>query len=68
MFATIHPDTALSSIDIIGEQLRVTGHFDDPAAQTCVEKEPPFGGPATPPDEVIASCQRLFVLTAFERI
>ena len=68
MFATIHPETALSSIDIIGEKLRVTGHFDDPAAQTCVEKEPPFGGPATPPDEVIASCQRLFVLTAFERI
>jgi hypothetical protein len=68
MFATIHPETALSSVDIIGERLRVTGHFDDPAAQTCVETEAPFGGPSTPPDEVIAMCQRLFVLTGFERL
>lgn len=68
MFATIHPDTAVAPQDIVGRQLRVTGHFDDPAAQTCRETAAPFGGPATPPDEVIASCRNLFVMTGFESV
>jgi hypothetical protein len=67
MFATIHPDTAVTSADIYGEQLRITGHFDDPAAQTCVETEAPFGEPSDP-DDVIAYCRNLFVMTAFERL
>jgi len=68
MFATIHPDAAAAAQDIIGRELRVTGHFDDPAAQTCRETAAPFGGPATPPDEVIASCRNLFVMTGFESV
>jgi len=67
LFATIHPETALSPSDILGERLRVTGHFDDPAAQTCVETEAPFGEPSDPED-VIDSCRNLFIMTAFERI
>ena len=68
MFAAIHPETAVSSVDLLGERLRVTGHFDDPAAQTCVETQAPFGGPGTPPELVITYCRSLFVLTAFERV
>lgn len=67
MFATIHPETALSSMDILGERLHITGHYDDPAAQTCVETAAPFGEPSDPAD-VIAGCRNLFVMTAFERI
>jgi hypothetical protein len=68
MFAAIHPDTAVASQDIVDRQLRITGNFDDPAAQTCRELEAPFGGPATPPDEVIGYCRNLFVMTAFESV
>lgn len=52
---------------IVGERLRISGHFDDPAARTCVETEAPFGQPSDPQD-VIDSCRNLFVMTAFERI
>lgn len=65
MFAAIHPDTNLIASDIVGRSLRITGHFDDPAAQTCRETQAPFGGATTPPQQVIASCQAMFVLTAF---
>jgi len=68
MFAAIHPDTAVATQDIVGRQLRITGHFDDPAAQTCRETEAPFGGPSTPPDDVIASCRNLFAMTGFEAV
>lgn len=40
---------------------RVTGHFDDPAALTCVwAVEPPAPDPAT----VVVSCRAMFVATA----
>ena len=68
MFSAIHPETALDALDIVGRQLRITGHFDDRAAQTCRETEAPFGGPTTPPEQVIADCQRLFVMTGFEQL
>jgi hypothetical protein len=67
MFAAIHPETAVVPNDIYGEQLRITGHFDDPAAQTCVETEAPFGVPSDP-DDVIEGCRGVFVMTAFERV
>jgi hypothetical protein len=65
MFAAIHPETNVVAEDIIGRSLRITGHFDDPAAQTCRETDAPFGEATTPPQQVIAYCQRMFVLTAF---
>jgi hypothetical protein len=45
-------------------QVRVTGHFDDPAAQTC--RETALGGGATtlaPAAEMIERCRRTFVVT-----
>lgn len=65
MFAAIHPETNLVANDIVGRSLRITGHFDDPAAQTCRETDAPFGEATTPPQQVIAYCQAMFVLTAF---
>lgn len=67
MFAAIHPETALEASDIMGRQLRVTGHFDDPAAQTCRQTEPVFDE-VTPPPPDISSCRNLLVLTAFEEL
>jgi hypothetical protein len=52
----------------MGRSLRITGHFDDPAAQTCRETEAPFGGATTPPQQVIGICQTEFVLTAFSNL
>jgi hypothetical protein len=68
LFAAIHPDALAASANIRDRPLRVTGHYDDPAAQTCRQPEGPFGGPPDPPEDVIASCQRLFVLTAFDSL
>jgi hypothetical protein len=44
---------------------RVTGHFDDPAAQMCHETEraPAIGGTPQPMAETIAQCRRTFVVT-----
>ena len=44
---------------------RVTGHFDDAAAQTCHETEraPAIGGTPQPVAETIAQCSRTFVVT-----
>ena len=44
---------------------RVTGHFDDAAAQTCHETEraPAIGGTPQPVAETIALCRRTFVVT-----
>jgi hypothetical protein len=68
LYAAIHPDALAAAANAMGRPLRVTGHFDDPAAQTCRQTEGPFGGPPDPPEAVIASCQSLFVLTAFESL
>ena len=67
MFAAIHPETALEASDIIGRMLRVTGHYDDPAAQTCRQTEPVFDEATVPPPD-ISYCRNLFVLTAFEQL
>jgi len=65
MFVAIHPETALEARDIMGRPLRITGHFDDPAAQTCRQTEPVFDE-VTPPPPDISGCRNLFVMTAFE--
>jgi hypothetical protein len=67
VFAAIHPETALESSDIMGRPLRITGHFDDPAAQTCRQTEPVFDEATVPPPD-ISGCRNLFVLTAFEQL
>jgi hypothetical protein len=67
LFAAIHPETALESSDIMGRPLRITGHFDDPAAQTCRQTEPVFDE-TTPPPPDISGCRHLFVMTGFEQL
>ena len=47
-------------------QVRVTGHFDDPAAQTCVESQPIPGESARPTVDVIDRCRSIFVVTHVE--
>jgi hypothetical protein len=67
MFAAIHPETALQWSDIMGRRLRVTGHYDDPAAQTCRQTAPIFDEATVPPPDP-SGCRNLFVLTAFEQL
>jgi hypothetical protein len=67
LFAAIHPETALEAGDIMGRPLRITGHFDDPAAQTCRQTEPVFDEATVPPPD-ISGCRNLFVLTGFEQL
>ena len=67
LFAAIHPETALESSDIMGRPLRITGHFDDPAAQTCRQTQPVFDE-VTPPPPDPSACRILFVMTAFEQL
>jgi hypothetical protein len=42
---------------------RIIGHFDDPAAQTCVEGPPPGGGEPMSPALVVLTCRARFVAT-----
>jgi hypothetical protein len=51
----------------MGRPLRITGHFDDPAAQTCRQAEAAFNE-ITPPPPDISGYRNLFVLTAFEQL
>ena len=67
LFAAIHPETALEWSDIMGRSLRITGHYDDPAAQTCRQTEPIFDQ-VTPPPPDSSSCRNLFVLTGFDQL
>jgi hypothetical protein len=55
-----------SPISVAGvPNARVTGHFDDAAAQTCHETEraPTIGGTPQPVAETIALCRGTFVVT-----
>jgi hypothetical protein len=67
MFAAIHPETALDASDIMGRTLRITGHYDDPAAQTCHQTEPVFDEETPAPPDIFG-CRNLFVMTAFEQL
>jgi hypothetical protein len=45
--------------------VHLTGHFNDPIATTCkVVPKPGTSAPALDPNEVIASCQQSFVVSA----
>jgi hypothetical protein len=47
----------------LGTNVRITGHFDDPAAQTCREVEPIPGESPRPASEMIQVCRQTFVVT-----
>ena len=59
----IHPSASLSIPNEPYAQVRVTGHYDDPAAQTCRETENAFGGSLAPAAQMIELCRRQFVIT-----
>jgi len=46
-----------------GTDVRVTGHFDDPAASTCRETETGGGETPAPAAETVEHCRRQFVVT-----
>jgi hypothetical protein len=46
----------------VGTAVSVIGHFDDPAAATCMIKDAP-GTEPMPPEQVVLSCRTFFVVT-----
>lgn len=63
LFVAVDPSVSFSPAEPFA-QVRVTGHFDDPAAQTCRETQ--LGGGAetlVPAAETIEGCRRTFVVT-----
>lgn len=70
LFVAVDPSADLSSISEPYAQVRVTGHFDDPAAQTCRatqsfpgESPEPVAVTPEPVAETIERCRRTFVVT-----
>jgi hypothetical protein len=67
LFVAVDPSASLSLPSEPFAQVQVTGHFDDPAAQTC--RETLLGGGAeslAPAAETIARCRSTFVVTGVE--
>jgi hypothetical protein len=49
--------------------VRVTGHFNDPAALTCtMTPVPGSGASALDPNSVITSCKQAFVVSAVSEV
>jgi hypothetical protein len=64
LLAAVDPATAASLSAHLNSNVRITGHFDDPAAQTCREtgRVPGMGTPE-PAAGTIEHCRRTFVIT-----
>jgi hypothetical protein len=62
---TVALDPASDVSSAANTNVHVTGHFDDPAAQTCHETQrpPSVGGTPEPVADSIARCRRTFVVT-----
>jgi hypothetical protein len=64
LFVAVDPSADLSIISGPFAQVRVTGHFDDPAAQTCRETQLGGGAQSLAPAAVtIERCRSTFVVT-----
>lgn len=64
LFVAIEPSASLSIPLVPYAQVHVTGHFDDPAAQTCRETQLAGGAESLAPvAEMIERCRRTFVVT-----
>jgi hypothetical protein len=63
LLVAIHPSANLSIPSEPFAQVRVTGHFDDPAAQTCRETQLGDAETLAPAADTIARCRRVFVVT-----
>lgn len=65
LFVAVDPSASLSISEPFA-QVRVTGHFDDPAAQTCHETALGGAESLAPAAETIARCRSTFVVTGVE--
>jgi hypothetical protein len=65
----LHPDSGISDADLPGEsvRVRVTGHFDDPAAAGCEFSED-YSHLGTAASEAPDFCRSKFVVTSIEAI
>ena len=61
LFVAIDP--SITAFPDAGTTVRVTGHFDDPAAQTCHDTFALPDASPEPAETVIARCERQFVVT-----
>jgi hypothetical protein len=63
LFVAIHPSASPSIPSTPYAQVRVTGHFDDPAAQTCRETQLGDAATLAPAADTIERCRRALVIT-----
>lgn len=63
LLVVVDPTGGVSLSAYLDTNVRLTGHFDDPAAQTCREIERIPGESPRPAAEVIDSCRSTFVVT-----
>lgn len=63
LFVAIRPSASPSITFEPYAQVRVTGHFDDPAAKTCHETQVGDAETLAPAAETIERCRREFVVT-----
>jgi hypothetical protein len=57
------PPSVRASLPKPFSNIRVTGHFDDPAAQTCRETNQPDAQSLAPVAVIVEGCRRAFVIT-----
>ena len=65
MTAVLRPDIEPLRSHAMDTVVHLTGHYDDPAAQSCRYTSWPDANPPSP-EEVIHTCRSTFVITAME--
>ena len=64
LFVAVDPSVSVSVLLTESfPNIRVTGHFDDPAAQTCRETNQPDAQSLAPVAMMVEGCRRVFVIT-----
>jgi hypothetical protein len=63
LFVAVHPSAGISIPSEPFAQVKVTGHFDDPAAQSCHETQLGDSETLAPAAATIEHCRRRFVVT-----
>lgn len=72
------PDSGFQALDVywdpasgltpksfpVARTVRITGHFDDPAASSCRVTSVPKGQSPEPPGDVVLGCREAFIVTA----
>jgi len=65
LYAVLHPEIETLRPRVMDTLVRLSGHYDDPAAMDCVYASYPDPGPP-PATEVVDMCRATFVITAME--